>query len=87
MVFRDDVDVSTVNWANQAQLTRRYAESLPHGWRRNAAIDRALACEAIAHSRNLLLHVAGNGAVGTERPEGSALRRSRRPLPRFAIIR
>jgi hypothetical protein len=63
MVLRDDVDISRVNWAYQAQLTRRYAESLPHGWRRNAEIDRALTCEAIAHSRDLLLHVAGSGAV------------------------
>ena len=28
MVLRDDVDISRVNWANQAQLTRRYAESV-----------------------------------------------------------
>jgi hypothetical protein len=55
MLLRDDVDISSVNWANQAQRTRRYAESLPYGWRRNAEIDRALACEAIAHSRDLLL--------------------------------
>jgi hypothetical protein len=59
MLLRDDADVSRINskinWANQAHLTRRYAESLPHGWRRNAEIDRALACEAIAHSRDLLL--------------------------------
>ena len=55
MQLRDDVDVSTINWANQAHLTRRYAESLPYGSRRNAEMDRALACEAIAHSRNLLL--------------------------------
>ena len=55
MLLRDDADVSLINWTNQAYLTRRYAESLPHGWRRNAEIDRALACEAIAHSRDLLL--------------------------------
>ena len=67
MVLRDEVDVSKINskinWANQARLARCYAESLPHGWRRNAEIDRALACEAIAHSRDLLLHVAGSRAV------------------------
>jgi hypothetical protein len=55
MRLRDDVDVSTINWTDQAHLTRRYAERLPPGTRRNAEIDRALACEAIAHSRNLLL--------------------------------
>ena len=55
MLLRDDVDISSVNWANQAHMTRRYAESLPYGWRRSAEIDRALACEAIAHSRDLLL--------------------------------
>jgi hypothetical protein len=66
MLLRDEVDVSKINskinWAIQGHLTRRYAENLPHGWRRNAEIDRALACEAIAHSRYLLLHVAGNGS-------------------------
>jgi ABC-type branched-subunit amino acid transport system ATPase component len=59
MSLRDEVDVSRINskinWANQAHLTRRRAESLPYGWRRNAEIDHALACEAIAHSRDLLL--------------------------------
>ena len=55
MLLRDDVDVSKVNWARQAHLIRRHAENLPFGARRNAEIDRALACEAIAHSRDLLL--------------------------------
>jgi hypothetical protein len=58
MLLRDDVDVSSVNWSRQAYLTRHYAESLPYGWRRNAEIDRALACEAIAYSRDLLLRTA-----------------------------
>ena len=55
MQLRDDVDVSTINWTEQAHLTRRHAEELPPGARRNAAMDRALACEALAHSGDLLL--------------------------------
>jgi hypothetical protein len=54
MRLRDDVDPSTINWAKQAYIARNYAEGLPPGARRNAELDRALACEAIAHSRNLL---------------------------------
>ena len=54
MRLRDDVDVSTIDWTKQAYLTRRYAESLPPGPRRSIEIDRALACEAIAHSREIL---------------------------------
>ena len=46
MQLRDDVDLSTINWSNQAHLTRRYAEALPPGTRRSAEINRALACEA-----------------------------------------
>jgi ABC-type branched-subunit amino acid transport system ATPase component len=55
MQLRDDVDVSTINWTEQAHLTRRNAENLPPGARRQAEIDRALACEALAHSGDLLL--------------------------------
>jgi hypothetical protein len=55
MQFRDDVDVSTIDWTEQAQLTRRNAEKMPAGARRQAEIDRALACEALAHSGDLLL--------------------------------
>jgi hypothetical protein len=54
MRLRDDVDLSKINWADQALLLRNYAEGLPPGVRRNAELDRALACEAIAHSRTLL---------------------------------
>jgi hypothetical protein len=53
MRLRDDVDVSSIDWIKQAHLTRRYAESLPPGMRRTVEIDRALACEAIAHSRDV----------------------------------
>jgi hypothetical protein len=53
MRLRDHVDVSTIDWKKQAHLTRRYAESLPPGMRRSVEIDRALACEAIAHSREV----------------------------------
>jgi ABC-type branched-subunit amino acid transport system ATPase component len=55
MQLRDDVDVSTINWTEQAHLTRREAEKLPPGAKRQAEIDRALACEALAHSGDLLL--------------------------------
>jgi ABC-type branched-subunit amino acid transport system ATPase component len=55
MQFRDDVDVSTINWTEQAHVRRREAEKLPPGAKRQAEIDRALACEALAHSGDLLL--------------------------------
>jgi len=29
MLLRDDVDVSRINWTNQASVIRRYAEQLP----------------------------------------------------------
>jgi hypothetical protein len=54
MRLRDDVDVSRINWTNQASVIRRYAAQLPPGARQNAEIDRALACEALAHSADLL---------------------------------
>ena len=55
MRLRDDVDVSGIDWTNLASLTRRDAEKLPLGARRNAEIDRAFACEALAHSADVLL--------------------------------
>jgi hypothetical protein len=55
MQLRDDVDTSTIDWTEQAHLTRRQAEKLPPGTKRDAEIDRALACEALAHSGDLLL--------------------------------
>jgi hypothetical protein len=55
MQLRDDIDTSTINWTEQADITRRLAEKLPPGAKRNAEIDRALACEALAHSGDLLL--------------------------------
>jgi ABC-type branched-subunit amino acid transport system ATPase component len=55
MMLRDDVDLSNVDWTDLARLARRDAEKLPPGPRRDAEIDRALACEALAHSANLLL--------------------------------
>jgi hypothetical protein len=66
MRLRDDVDVSTIDWNKQAHLTRRYAESLPPGMRRSVEINRALACEAIAHSRAVL------SAAGMREPIGMA---------------
>ena len=51
----DDVDISAVNWTDQAHMTRRNAEGFPPGDRRNAKLDRALACEGLAHSGDLLL--------------------------------
>ncbi|HSQ20074.1 MAG TPA: hypothetical protein VLR92_06830 [Blastocatellia bacterium] len=55
MRLRDDADVSGIDWTNLASLTRRDAEKLPLGARRNAEIDRALAWEALAHSADVLL--------------------------------
>jgi hypothetical protein len=55
MQLRDDIDVSTIDWAEQAHLTRHEAEKMPPGAKRQAEIDRALACEALAHSGDLLL--------------------------------
>ena len=55
MVLRDDVDLSNVDWIDLARVSRRDAEKLPPGPRRDAEIDRALACEALAHSADLLL--------------------------------
>ena len=55
MMLRDDVDLSKIDWTNLARLARRDAEKLPSGRRRDAEIDRALACEALAHSADLLL--------------------------------
>jgi hypothetical protein len=55
MVLRDDVDLSNVDWTDLARVSRRDAKKLPPGPRRDAEIDRALACEALAHSADLLL--------------------------------
>jgi hypothetical protein len=55
MRLSDDIDVATVDWEKQAHFARRHAEGLPYGSRRDAELDRALACEALAHSRDLLL--------------------------------
>jgi hypothetical protein len=55
MQLRDDIDTSTINWTEQADITRRQAEKMPPGAKRNAEIDRALACEALARSGDLLL--------------------------------
>jgi ABC-type branched-subunit amino acid transport system ATPase component len=60
MVLPDDIDVSSVDWTDLANLSRRDAEKLPPGPKRDAEIDRALACEALAHSAELLLQ-AGMG--------------------------
>jgi hypothetical protein len=51
----DGVDTSRIDWKNEASAIRRDAERLPPGARRDAEIDRALACEALAHSADLLL--------------------------------
>ena len=57
MRLGDDIDVSSVNWTDQARLIRRFAEGLSPGVRRNVEMDRVLACEAIARSRDLLLQI------------------------------
>jgi len=53
MRIRDDVDFSKIDWEELATLTRRNADQLEAGAKRNAEIDAALACEALAHSRDL----------------------------------
>ena len=53
MRIRDDIDFSEVDWEKLATLTRRNAEQLVAGAKRDAEIDAALACEALAHSRDL----------------------------------
>jgi hypothetical protein len=53
MRIRDDIDFSDIDWEELANVTRRNADRLEPGARRNAEIDAALACEALAHSRNL----------------------------------
>jgi hypothetical protein len=55
MRLRDDIDVATIDWEKQAHLIRRHAEGLPYGSQRDAELDRARACEALVHSRYLLL--------------------------------
>jgi hypothetical protein len=53
MRIRDNIDFSDIDWEELATLTRRNADQLEAGARRNAEIDAALACEALAHSRDL----------------------------------
>jgi hypothetical protein len=53
MRIRDDIDFSEVDWKKLATLTRRNADQLEAGAKRDAEIDAALACEALAHSRDL----------------------------------
>jgi hypothetical protein len=53
MRIRDDIDFSEVDWEKLATLTRRNASLLEAGAKRDAEIDAALACEALAHSRDL----------------------------------
>jgi hypothetical protein len=55
MRLADDADVSRINWKNLAHRIRRQAEGLPPGVKRNAELDRALTCEALAYSKDLLL--------------------------------
>ena len=54
MRLSDDADATKINWKNEASAIRRHAERLPPSARRVAEIDRALACEAHAHSGDLL---------------------------------
>jgi hypothetical protein len=53
MRIPDDIDFAEVDWEMLATLTRRNADQLEAGARRDAEIDAALACEALAHSRDL----------------------------------
>jgi hypothetical protein len=53
--LRDDIDTTQIDWKRDAIALRRHVEKLPPGARQDAEIDRALACEALAHSADLLL--------------------------------
>jgi hypothetical protein len=55
MRLDDGIDFSEVDWDKLAGLMRRKADRLAPGARRDAGIDTALACEALAHSRALRL--------------------------------
>jgi hypothetical protein len=55
MRLDDGIDFSEVDWDTLAGLMRRKADGLAPGARRDAEIDTALACEALAHSRALRL--------------------------------
>ena len=53
MRLRNDVDVSGIDWTNQASVIRRYAEQLTPGARRNAEIDRARWRAKLSHTARI----------------------------------
>jgi len=55
MLLPDDMDLSGIDWRHLAAQIRRDADRLPVGSKRSAEIDRALACEALARSADVLL--------------------------------
>jgi hypothetical protein len=55
VTLRDDDDFSKINWRDLAEATRQRAEAMLPGTKRNAEMDTALACEAMAHSADKLL--------------------------------
>jgi ABC-type branched-subunit amino acid transport system ATPase component len=59
MSLSDQADFSLVNWLELAGSTRRRAEQLPPGAKRMRELDTALACEALARSRELRLRSSG----------------------------
>jgi hypothetical protein len=59
MSLSDEADFSLVNWGDLADSTRRRAEGLPAGAKRTRELDTALACEALARSRELRLRSCG----------------------------
>jgi hypothetical protein len=59
MSLSDQADFSMVNWGDLADSTWRRAEELPPGAKRTREIDTALACEALARSRELRLRLSG----------------------------
>jgi hypothetical protein len=59
MSLSDEADFSLVNWKDLADSTRRLAEELPPGAKRTRELDTALACEALARSRDLRLRSRG----------------------------
>jgi hypothetical protein len=68
MRIPDDIDFSEVDWETIATLTRRNADLLEAGAKRDAEIDAALACEALAHSRDLRQRSLAAPAAGPANP-------------------
>jgi hypothetical protein len=64
MRIGDDIDLSQVDWEKFANEIWRDADALAPGARRDAQINIALACEALAHSRDLRLRSVAGAPAG-----------------------